>query len=85
MPKFENRIVKNRPSPKNEDDYIDAYLDANKKANRKDGLDVSAVRAKDGTLGHALLKQDDNRSKDHEYHRGEGFIEDKELRKKMKK
>ena len=27
----------------------------------------------------------ENRSKDHEYHRGEGFIEDAELRKKMKK
>lgn len=46
---MENKIGKNRQSPKNEKDYINAYLKANPKANRQDGMDIAAVIAKDGT------------------------------------
>ena len=85
MSKLENRIVKNRPSPKNESAYIRAYKEVNPSATRPDGKDIAAVRSKNGVAGHALMKPSDNRSKDRDYHRGEDFIPDTELRKKMKK
>ena len=50
---------------------------------KSDGLDISAVTAKDGTPGHVLLSADINRSKDSAYHIGKGFISDSELRKNM--
>lgn len=74
---------KNRKSPKNEQQLIDAYKSINPNANRKDGKDVSAVVNRDGVLGHALLSQGKNRSKDHKEHRGQDFISDKELKKNM--
>ncbi len=85
MAKPENRIVKNRPSPKNEDAYISAYLRANPAAKRRDGKDIAAVTTKSGEKGHALLDPAANRSKDRDYHRGEAFIPDETLRKKMGK
>ena len=63
------KIGKNRQSPKNEKDYINAYLKANPKANRQDGMDIAAVIAKDGTRGHGLLPEDINRGHDKDYHR----------------
>lgn len=84
MGKPENRIVKNRPSPKNEDEYIRAYKNANPKSNIPDGKDVAAVITKSGKTGHALMKPSVNRSKDISFHRGKDFISDKELRKSMK-
>ena len=78
-------VVKNRPSPKNEDDYIRAYKQANPSAAKSDGKDIAAVRTKSGVSGHALMKPSDNRSKDKDFHRGEDFIPDTELIKKMKK
>ena len=84
MAKYENRIVTNRKSPTPEQDYIDAYLSLNPKAARKDHLDVSAVIAKDGTRGHALMNESFNRSKDRDRHVGYDFIPDKELKKHMK-
>ena len=83
MKTFQNCMVKNRKSPKNEQQLIDAYKSINPNANRKDGKDVSAVVNRDGVLGHALLSQGKNRSKDLKEHRGQDFISDKELKKKM--
>ena len=85
MAKLENRIVKNRPSPKNERDYIAAYKKVNPSASKSDGKDIAAVRTKNGESGHALMNPSDNRSKDRAYHRGEGFVPDKTLRQNMKK
>lgn len=78
---MENRIARNRPSPKNEDYYINAYLKSNPKAKKSDGLDVAAVVAKDGTKGHALMPEEINRSHDRQYHRTRDFIPDSELKK----
>ena len=83
--KYQNKIVTNRKSPANEQAYIDAYKAMNPKATKSDKLDISAVRSKDGTPGHALLNQSINRSKDTNAHRGQDFIPDKDLRKMMKK
>lgn len=83
--KYPNRIVTNRKSPPNEADYIKSYKSLNSRANKKDSLDISAVKASDGTPGHALLKQEINRSNDRDRHRGADFISDKELRKQIKK
>lgn len=78
---FENRLGKNRTSPKNESDYIEAYLQLNPTAKKVDGLDISAVITKDGTRGHGLMDESLNRSKDRDYHRVKDFIPDKELQK----
>lgn len=85
MSKYPNKIVTNRRSPSNEADYISAYKEMNPRANRKDNLDVAAVRSKDGTLGHALVTQSANRSHDKNNHIGQNFIPDKELKKQIKK
>ena len=84
MAKYQNRIVTNRRSPSNENAYRQAYSEMNPSARRRDHYDISAVRAKDGTPGHALLPQSINRSKDRDNHIGRSFISDRELRKKMK-
>lgn len=78
---FENRLAKNRTSPKNENDYIEAYLKLNPMAKKVDGLDISAVTTKDGTRGHGLMNESLNRGKDKDYHRVKDFIPDKELHK----
>ena len=85
MKKYENKLVQNRPSPKNEEKYKSAYKELNKSANKPDNKDIAAVRAKNGVLGHALMKQSDNRSRDKNYHRGESFIPDDELKKRINK
>lgn len=85
MSKYPNKIVTNRRSPSNERAYISAYKEMNPKAKRNDNLDIAAVRAKDGTYGHALVSQSVNRSKDRDNHIGRSFIPDKELKKQMKK
>ena len=83
---MENKIGTNRKSPKNEQDYIDAYLKANPSAAKKgDGLDISAVRAKDGTPGYGLMREEFNRSRDTDPHRVRDFIPSTELKKLMKK
>ena len=84
MAKYPNRVVTNRRSPSNENAYRQAYGEMNPSARRRDHYDISAVRAKDGTPGHALLPQSVNRSKDRDNHIGRSFIPDRELRKKMK-
>ena len=85
MPKPVNKIVTNRRSPKNEPDYIQAYQKQNPSAKRKDGLDIAAVKAKDGTTGHALMNPEHNRSKDKNPHRGQEFIPDIQLKKDIHK
>lgn len=80
---MENKIGKNRTSPKNENDYIMAYIKANPIAKKHDGMDIAAVVTKDGIKGHGLLPEDINRSHDKEYHRVKNFISDTELRKKF--
>ena len=44
---MENKIGKNRMSPKNENDYIAAYIKKNPSAKRQDGMDIAAVITKD--------------------------------------
>ena len=83
MATYPNRIVKNRKSPENEDEFISAYKKLNKNACKSDNMDIAAVKTKDGTLGHVLLPADINRSKDSAYHIGKGFITDSELKKNM--
>lgn len=78
-----NRIGKNRPSPKNEDEYIRAYLEANPKAKKEDKMDVAAVVTKDGTKGHGLMPEGINRSHDKNNHIIQDFIPDTELKKKI--
>ncbi|HMM00090.1 MAG TPA: hypothetical protein PKC96_01950 [Bacilli bacterium] len=85
MSKYPNKIVTNRKSPANEKDYVATYKELNPKSNRKDGFDIAAVRSKDGVPGHALLDQGINRSKDRDSHRGQSFIPDEKLRKKIKR
>lgn len=80
---MENKIGKNRTSPKNENDYIAAYLKANPAAKKQDGMDISAVITKDGIRGHGLLAEEINRSHDKDYHRVRNFIPDSELKKKF--
>lgn len=80
---MENKIAKNRTSPKNENDYIFAYKQINPSANKQDGMDIAAVITKDGVRGHGLLSEEYNRSHDTEYHRVKNFIPDNELKKKF--
>ena len=83
--KFENRIVTNRRSPKNEDSYISAYKKVNPDSIKQDNYDISAVTTVNGERGHALLKQSINRSKDNDNHIGYEFISDDVLKKQMNK
>ncbi len=80
---MDNKIAKNRTSPKNENDYIVAYKKLNPNANKQDNYDIAAVIAKDGTRGHGLLPEDINRGHDKNYHRVKNFISDSELKKKF--
>jgi len=79
---MENRIVINRTSPKNEKQYVNAYIKANPVALRTgDGYDISAVKTKDGETGYALLPEEINRSRDKNPHRGKDFVSTAELKK----
>jgi len=77
--------VTNRRSPKNKQDYIQAYIKQNPSAKKKDGLDIAAVRDKTGTPGHTLMSQEHNRSKDKNLHRSQDFISDTQLKKDINK
>ena len=79
---MENRIGKNRRSPSNESLYIENYLKKNPSAKKADGMDISAVIAKDGTRGHGLLPEEFNRAHDKNNHIIKDFISDKDLMKK---
>ena len=81
---FENRIAKNRTSPKNEALLNAMYHEMNPRSKKNDGLDIAAVITKDGTRGRGLLSEELNRSRDNKYHRVIDFIPDSELKKKAK-
>ena len=81
---MENKIGRNRRSPKIEDKYIAAYIKENPKAKKKDGMDIAAVVSKNGIKGHGLVPESINRSHDKRNHQVKDFISDVELRKKMK-
>ena len=82
---MENRLAKNRTSPKNETELIQAYLQQNPSAKKADdGFDVAAVTAKNGTRGHGLMAEELNRSRDNDYHRVKDFIPDNELKNAIK-
>ena len=75
--------AKNRPSPYNEDAFIEAYKKAVPVANRSDNYDIAAVITNMGICGHALMNQSDNRSRDNHYHNCYHFVSDDELRHYM--
>ncbi|MDR1247234.1 MAG: hypothetical protein LBK57_09435 [Clostridiales Family XIII bacterium] len=79
-----NKLAKNRRSPQNERELIQAYLQQNPNAKKEDGLDVAAVITKEGTRGHGLMSEELNRSRDSRYHRVKNFISDEELKKAIK-
>lgn len=78
---MENRIAKNIPSPKNEATMIALYKKQNPKACKRDGMDISRVKTKDGEIGHGLMTQKINRSHDNGYHKVYDFISDNKLKK----
>ncbi len=80
---MENKIGKNRRSPKNEADYIAAYLKENPRAKRQDGMDIAAVTTTAGINGHGLLPKNINRSHDTQNHRIKDFVADSDLKKKL--
>ena len=82
---MDNRHAKNRPSPKNEADFIEAYKELNKSAKKTgDGLDIAAVTTKSGEKGYGLMKEEHNRSHDKDFHVVKDFIPVSDLKKKMK-
>lgn len=81
---YPNKLVRNRPSPRDEKANIEAYKQLNPSANRRDGKDISAVVTKDNVKGYAKLDQSLNRSRDHSFHRGEDFIPLSDINKQKK-
>jgi len=75
-----NKIARNRKSPKNESALISAYKRRYPSAKKSDGMDISAVVAKDGTRGHALMTEKINRSHDKQYHIAKRFVPDSKLK-----
>ena len=75
--------AKNRPSPKNEPELIEAYKKAVPVAANEDLYDISAVITIDGVIGHGLLYFADNRSKDDKYHKCYHFVSDYALKSFM--
>ena len=72
--------ARNRVSPSNEEQYIEAYKKIVPQSNREDNYDIAAVVTIGGTYGHAMMNQSDNRSHDYEYHTCYNFVSDDELR-----
>ena len=79
-----NTHGKNRKSLKNEREMNNAYIDMNNDAKKKDGLDISAVIARDGTLGRGLMNPKFNRSRDDNFHIVKDFISDADIKKHIK-
>ena len=73
-------LAKNRPSPYNEDDYIEAYKKAVPESKNEDYYDIAAVVTDSGYIGHALMYFSDNRSHDNLFHQCKYFVSDDELR-----
>lgn len=79
----ETVYARNRMSPNNESDYIEAYKKVVPSALKDDNYDIAAVVTNDGCYGHALMHYSYNRSKDSNYHICYSFVSDDELRKYM--
>ena len=78
--RYERVRARNRPSPVNEEKYIEAYKKIVPAANRSDNYDIAAVVTAYGTYGHALMHYSDNRSRDDSFHDCLYFVSDDELR-----
>ena len=78
--RYSSVLAKNRPSPFNEDDYIEAYKKAVPSAENEDNYDIAAVVTIEGIVGHAMMNQSYNRSHDNDYHLCRSFVSDDELR-----
>ena len=78
--RYSSVLAKNRPSPYNEDDYIEAYKKAVPSAENEDSYDIAAVVTIYGLVGHAMMNQSYNRSHDNDYHPCRNFVSDDELR-----
>lgn len=76
-------LAKNRPSPANEDEYIEAYKKVVPSAAGRDNKDIAAVITSTGIYGHALMYYTYNRGHDSEYHTCYHFVSDDELRRYM--
>ena len=72
--------AKNRPSPSNESDWIEAYKKVFSNASNEDNYDIAAVVTISGICGHALMHQSYNRAHDNQYHICFYFISDDELK-----
>ncbi|MBQ9458257.1 MAG: hypothetical protein IJU64_07150 [Bacilli bacterium] len=79
-----NVIARNRKSPSDEKERVNAYLRLVPEAAKRDGKDVAAVTTKGGIKGHGLMNQHDNRAKDRDNHRVERFVPEKEIEREMK-
>ena len=78
---MENYIwAKNRQSPSNEDEWIEAYKKAVPSSKNYDLYDIAAVVTQEGINGHGLVYFSDNRSRDGNYHKCYHFIPDYRLR-----
>ena len=71
--------VRNRPSPANEQEFIEAYKKVYPSANNRDNYDISAVETSMGIKGHGLMHYSYNRSNDNVLHECYDFISDDEL------
>ena len=81
--RFAQVSAKNRPSPWNEDDFIEAYKRAVPSSVNEDNYDIAAVITISGYQGHAMMHYSYNRSRDGNYHTCYNFVSDNELRRYM--
>lgn len=78
--RLDSVLAKNRPSPYNEEDYIEAYKKAVPSATNDDNYDIAAVITYGNVVGHALMDYSSNRSPDNRFHLCYHFVSDDELR-----
>ncbi len=81
--RFQKVLATNRQSPSNEDEWIRAYKKAVPSAENEDSYDIAAVVTVGGCIGHAMMRQSDNRSHDDDCHMCYNFVSDDELRRFM--
>ena len=79
-----NKIVRNRPSAKNEQERIEAYKRKCDLGDTHRG-DISSVVTKSGEKGMAILPSKINRSNDRDWHRGKNYLPDSVINKELKK
>ena len=81
-----NKIVRNRPSPKNEQERIEAYKRICDLGNKHRG-DISSVVTKSGEKGMVILPRKINRSgsNDRDWHIGKNYLPNSVINKELKK